>query len=185
MAGGGAEDFLKFINDGEAQWSLLAAKAPIADVSNAFAKFAKTAHVDRNVPIKPEGGGNDEVAPATAVVQVRDNPWVVISRTLFYVNEAAINEVTEATAALSKSLKTQVLAFAAADESEAIACDLFEDGKQIKHADDIEAAKEMIRKLGIYLPARYPQIKGKRSWLAVAKISADKVERADLVAIKS
>lgn len=178
-ARGGAADFLEFIADGEPEWSLLAVKAPIDDVSNAFAKFAMPAKPDRQVPLEPDDD-DGVVAPRIAVVQVRDNPWVVIFRTLFHVDEAAINQVREAAAALSESLKTQALAFAGTDTSEGIAFDLFERGNPIEHSDDIDRVRQVLLESGVYLPACYPQTQGSRSWLAVAKKSANKVQRADL-----
>lgn len=182
---GGAGDFLDFIADGEPEWSLLAVKAPIDDVSDAFATFAKIAQPDRQVPLEPADDEEGVVAPRIAVVQVRDNPWVVIFRTLFHVDKAAINQVREAAAALSELLKTQALAFAGADPSEEIAFDLFERGKPGEHTDDIDRARQVLLESGVYLPACYPQSKGNRSWLAVAKKSAKKVGRADLFAAPS
>ena len=177
----GAVDFLEFISDGESEWSLLAVKAPIDEVSDAFAEFAKLRKSDRNVPLEPAKDEDGVVAPLIAAVQMRDNPWVVIFRTVFHVNEAAVSQVREAAGVLSQSLQTRALAFAGADLSEEIAFDLFEQGTPIAHADDVDRAAEFILESGVYLPACYPQSKGKRSWLAVTRKSAKRVERADLL----
>ena len=200
----GAAHFLKFIYDGEAEWALLAVQAPLKPVADAFMKQAKAKKRDRDVPLKPAGAGHDEVAPLVAVVQMWDNPWTIIFRSLFQVDEAGLGGVVEAAKLLSKQLKTRGIAFVGEDTSGALGYDLFEKGRLLERAvweegadfsifestsrkrPDLDTvdnrfADEVFRQQGIYLPACYPVTKGKRSWLAIEKASAGAIQRADLI----
>ena len=202
----GADHFLKFIYDGEAEWSLLAVRAPLKRVADAFMKLSQAKKRERDVPLKTAAGAGAEVAPLVALVQPWDNPWTVIFRSLFHVDEAALNGVVAAARLLSRQLKTKAIAFVAEDKSGALGYDLFEKGKLLERAvweegadftvfesttrkqPDLDAVDskftdEVFRQLGIYLPACYPVTKGKRSWLAVQQASASAVERADLIAL--
>ena len=202
----GAAHFLKFIYDGEAEWSLLAVKAPLKKTAEAFMEWSKAKKRERDVPYKAAAGGPDEVAPLVVVAQPWDNPWTVIFRSLFHVDEAALNGVVEAAGLLSNQLKTSAIAFVGEETSGALGYDLFEKGKLLERAvwedgaefslfestrrkkPELEAvddkfADEVFRQQGIYLPACYPVTKGKRSWLAVEKASAGAIERADLIAL--
>ena len=202
----GAAHFLKFIYNGEAEWSLLAVKAPFKPVADAFMKLSKAKKRERDVPLKAVAEEFEEVAPLVAVVQLWDNPWTVIFRTLFHVNEAALKGVVEDARLLSRQLKTKAVAFVAEDTSGALGYDLFEKGNLLERAlweegagfhsfestsrkepdldpVDDKFTDEVFRQQGIYLPACYPVTKGKRSWLAVGKASAGAIERADLIAL--
>jgi len=64
--------------------------------------------------------------------------------------------------------------------------DHFDNGQGLGYRDfddgDQDAIDGFFRQEGIYPPACYPKTKGKRSWLAVEKIST--IERADLLSLK-
>jgi ankyrin repeat protein len=181
----GAAHFLEFIYDGEAEWSLLAVKADIEPVTEAFTKLCKAEKCERDVEVKKAASG-DELAPLIAVVKLKDNPWTVIYWSLFHVDEAALNGITESAKELSARLTTKSITFASQDTSGAIASGQFENGKDVESRDfddDDEATNSYFAELGIYLPACYPKTKGKRSWLAAEKSSAAVIERADLIGL--
>jgi ankyrin repeat protein len=180
----GAAHFLKFISDGQDEWAILAIKAPLDDVTNAFSKLTKSKSVKRDVPRKTDAEKLDEIAPAVAVVKIADNPWAIVLRSLFHLNESILLQLTESTAALSSQLKTRAIVFANHDASDAPDITVFENGKSrgdpIEISDD-SAADEFFRNEGIYLPACYPKAKGKRAWLCIETMSADRIERVDLI----
>jgi ankyrin repeat protein len=178
----GAAHFLKFIADGEPEWALVAIRAPVEQVGQAFAEFAKPGTLKTSVPMKAAKGEMDEVAHAFAIVAIASNPWTIISLSLFYVNEAAIDQATEAARSISAQLKTRAIAFFSAGEDAIILT--FENGTEtdsgIPSADHEEAGR-FFRKQGIYLPACYPQSDGEEAWLTIEKASADRIDRADLI----
>ncbi len=184
---GGASDFLKFISDGEAEWALLAIKAPIDQTTEALAAFLKSGSVKPNVPIRKAAKDMDEVAKAIAVVSVASNPWTVVFLSLFYASEAIIKQAEDAARSLSRRLKTTAVVYAGEDTSEVGNILQFEMGDAagdgLKMVDEDEADK-IFSEYGIYLPACYPKMKATRAWLAVEKASADRIERADLVVVR-
>lgn len=179
----GAAHFLEFIYDGEAEWSLLAVKADIEPVTEAFTKRCKAKRCERNVEVKKAAGTGDELARLIAVVKVKDNPWTVIYWSLYHVNESALTGITRSAKELSTQFKTKSVTFASEDTSGAIASKQFENGKDsgTREFDDDEDINSFFAELGIYLPTCYPKIRGKRSWLAAEKSSAASIERADLI----
>src|SRR6267143_481065 len=90
----GVTDFLKFMHDGQPEWSLLAVKAPIEEVSEEFADFHGANTIAKDVPRKP-GAEYDDVETLVAVVQVKGNPWTIIFRSLLYVDDSHLEAVAE------------------------------------------------------------------------------------------
>jgi hypothetical protein len=200
----GITHFLDFAYGGEPEWSLFAVKAPIEAVSAAFAEYAKAERRLTDVPRKAAGGDGDELAQLAAVVQIKDNPWTVVYRSLLWVDSPQLEGVPREARELSARLKTNAVAFIAEDTSGAMAYELFEVGKSLENAEwesggdffsfkstlrkkpvleevGDEFADEFFREQGIYLPSCYPMSEGDKHWLAVDEVSASVVERADLI----
>jgi hypothetical protein len=199
----GVADFLKFMYDGHPDWSLLAIKAPIEEVSEEFADFRGADTLLRDVPRKPAEAYED-VASLVSVVQVKGNPWVVVFRSLLYVDARQLEGIVEEAKELSGRLSTRAIAFVGEDTSGALSYDLFEQGKVLESAEwevggefsrfksslrkrpaqetvGDEFADGVFREQGIYLPCCYPKSEGGEAWLAVEKISDGVIERADLI----
>jgi ankyrin repeat protein len=202
----GAAHFLKFIYDGQAEWTLVTVKAPLKKVADELEKMSGAKKRDRDVSLRNAGEEPEEVAQLVAVVQPEGNPWTVIFRTIYHANSDALKGVVEWAKSFSKTLKTQAISFASEDTSGALAYDLFEKGKLVERAEwegedgfhyfestrreepELEAidhkfVDQLFRELGIYLPACYPTIRGKRPLLLIDKLSADTIQRADLFAL--
>jgi len=175
-----ASDFLKLVNTGEAEWALLAVKAPFDAVSDAYLKFTKSKSRQENVPIRPAADA-EEIPLLAAVVKVKDSPWTIILYTIFWIRLPDAKHVDEAAKELSKSLQTRALAWIGREETDNGRCVLFEDGKKIATANNARAITLLTRE-DVRVPAYYPTRKGDESWLAVEKSSLSKVERADLIA---
>src|SRR4051794_12693937 len=124
----GVSDFLKFIYDGQPEWSLLAVKAPMDEGSEEWADFRGAHNVSRDVPREP-GKEYDDMGSHVAVVQVKGNPWTIIFRSLQYVDERQMEGVVEDAKELSARLSTRAISFLGEDTSGAIAYKLFEKGK--------------------------------------------------------
>ena len=199
----GVTDFLKFMHDGQPEWSLLAVKAPIEEVSEEFADFHGANTIAKDVPRKP-GAEYDDVETLVAVVQVKGNPWTIIFRSLLYVDDSHLEAVAEDAKELSARLGTRAVTFIGEDTSGANAFKLFEKGKLLEDVEwenggdffrfksslrkrpplesvDDEFVDGIFRELGVYLPACYPMSERGDSWLAVEKDSLEVVERADLI----
>ena len=175
-----ASDFLKLVNTGEAEWALLAVKAPFDAVSDTYLKFVKGNSREENVALRLAADG-EEVPPLAAVVKVKNSPWTIILRTIFYVRSPDLKHVTGAAKELSKSLKTRALSYVGTEESENGECELFDSGKSLATADDDDSIALLTRE-NILLPACYPTRDGDKPWLAIEKPSIPMVERADLIA---
>jgi len=199
----GLRDFLEFMYNGQPEWALVAIKSPAEEVSEEWVDFRGAKSVHRDVPIKP-GGEYGDLAPLVAIVQVKDNPWAILFRSLLYVDESHLDSVVEEAKEFSARLNTRSITFIGEDTSGANSYQLFEKGKSLEEAEwevggeffkfkstlrkrpeldkvTEEFAQELFREEGIYVPACYPMAEEEETWLAVEKASADTIERADLI----
>ena len=199
----GARHFLEFMYDGQPEWALFAVKAPAEEVSEEWVDFRGAKAVHRAVPIKA-GGEYDEIANAVAIVQVKNNPWTIVYRSILYVDEAHVEPTIEEAKEFSARLNTRAMSFIGEDTSGANSFSLFEKGKVIEEAEwevggqffkfkstrrkrpDLEKVTDefidgIFREEGIYVPACYPLGEEEDMWLAVQKSSMELVERADLI----
>ncbi len=189
--------------NGQPEWALVAIKSPAEEVSEEWVDFRGAKSVHRDVPIKP-GGEYGDLAPLVAIVQVKDNPWAILFRSLLYVDESHLDSVVEEAKEFSARLNTRSITFIGEDTSGANSYQLFEKGKSLEEAEwevggeffkfkstlrkrpeldkvTEEFAQELFREEGIYVPACYPMAEEEETWLAVEKASADTIERADLI----
>src|SRR6516164_6160276 len=86
----GVSDFLNLMYDGQPEWSLVAVKAPIEEVTEELADFHGATTIAKDVP-KKAGADYDDVETVVAVVQVKGNPWTIIFRSLLYVDESHLD----------------------------------------------------------------------------------------------
>jgi hypothetical protein len=200
----GVADFLKFMYDGQPEWSLLAVKAPIDEVTDEFADLHGAETVLRDAPRKPTTEKFDDVADQIAIVQVKDSAWTILFRSLLYVDEEHLESINEEAKELSARLNTKAISFIGEDTSGSQAYKFFEKGKLLEEAEwevggELYTFKSKLRKkpaiedVGdefadgffteqeIYLPCCYPKYEDGQSWLAIEKNSIDIIERADLV----
>jgi hypothetical protein len=200
----GIADFLKFMYDGQPEWSLVAVKSSIDEVTEEFADLHGSETVLRDAPRKPTTEKYDDVADQIAIVQVKDNSWTIIFRTLLYVDEENMESAKEDAKELSARLNTKAIMFIGEDTSGSQAYKLFEKGNLLEEAEwevggELYTFKSKLRKkpaveaVGdefaegffteqeIYLPCCYPKNEDGQSWLAVEKNSIELIDRADLV----
>ena len=121
----GVTDFLKFMYDGQPEWSLLAIKASAEEVTEELTDFHGAKNVFKSVEIKP-GAEYDDVEQLVAVVQIKDNPWTIVFRSLLYVDEEGIERAAEDAKELSGRLSTRAISFVGEDTSGANAYKLFD-----------------------------------------------------------
>lgn len=200
----GIRHFLKFMQEGQPEWALFAIRAPIEDVSTAFAEFRAS---KKRVVDVPRRGPTDniDITFLTAVVQIRGNPWTLVFRSLTDIETTHLRRVPEEAKTLSERLATRAVTFFAEDTSGAMGYEIFERGQSLEHADweadELRRFESTLRPRptrerdgdrlvddvfhgeGIYVPCCYPQSDGQDEWLVVEGISADAVERADLIDI--
>jgi len=200
----GIADFLKFMHDGQPEWSLLAIRAHIDEVSDEFADLHGSETILRDAPRKPTTEQYDDVAHQIAIVQTKENPWMIIFRTLLYVDEENIEAANEEAKELSARLNTRAISFIGEDTSSSQGYKLFEKGKLLEEAEweiggELYTFKSKLRKkpalesVGdefaegffaeqeIYIPCCYPKSEDGQSWLAVEKNSVELIDRADLI----
>src|SRR4051812_32109395 len=130
----GLRDFLEFMHNGQPEWALVAVKAPAEEVSEEWVDFRGAKSVHRDVPIKP-GAEYGDLAPLLAVVQVKDNPWAILFRSLLYVDESHLDAVVEEAKEFSARLNTRSITFIGEDTSGANSYQLFEKGKSLEEAE--------------------------------------------------
>ena len=203
----GAAHFLELANNGEPECSLIAVEAPLDKVTEALSQRYKSAKLQQHVEIK-KTRKNDELARYVALIQIKDNHWTIVLRSLFYVNGNDLASVIEDAKALSEKLKTKAISFVSEDTSGAIQFDLFDKGQLIEQAQwtdggsfaafestrrkqpkideiDNKFTTKLFRELGIYLPACYSRGKAKNVCLCAEKQSLDRIEAANLLELGS
>jgi ankyrin repeat protein len=201
----GVKHFLKLMNDGEPEWSLLAVQAPLERITERLSHRYEDAKVLRNVELK-NARKNDELARYVAIIQIKQNPWSVILRSLYHADESGVNATIDDAKFMSGDLKTKAIAFVANDTSGAVEFDLFENGALLERAQwtdgsfsifestrrkqpklnevDDKFADKTFRDLGIYLPACYPRSNGRAACLCVQRSSAERIESAHLMELR-
>lgn len=198
----GIGHFLRFMREGQPEWALFAVKAPIEDVSTAFAEFRSPKKRVVNVPHRGPTG-NIDIAFLTAVVRTRGNPWTLVFRSLTDIDVSHLRRVPEEAKTLSERLATRAVTFFAEDASAAMGYEIFERGQSLERADwEADELKrfestlrqkpalqtdsdkfvdDVFRAEGIYVPCCYPQSDSQTQWLVVEDASAEAVQRADLI----
>lgn len=199
----GVRHFLRFMQEGQPEWALFAIRAPIEDVSTAFAEFRAS---KKRVVDVPRRGPTDniDIAFLTAVVQTRDNPWTLVFRSLTDIETTHFRRVPEEAKTLSERLATRAVTFFAEDTSAGMGYEIFERGHSLERADWADELTRfestlrerptpqqdrdkfvdgVFRDEGIYVPCCYPQSDGQAEWLVVEEVSAETVQRADLIDI--
>src|SRR5437588_2019651 len=199
----GVTDFLKFMYDGQPEWSLLAIKASAEEVTEELTDFHGAKNVFKSVEIKP-GAEYDDVEQLVAVVQIKDNPWTIVFRSLLYVDEEGIERAAEDAKELSGRLSTRAISFVGEDTSGANAYKLFDKGKMLEDVEwetggeffrfksslrkrpALESVEDsfvddFFRQEGVYVPSCYPRADKGEPWLACEKSAEGLIERADLV----
>jgi hypothetical protein len=205
-AGGytGIAHFLKYMQEGQPEWALFAIEAPIEAVSTAFAEFRSC---KRCVVDVPRRGPTDDidVARLSAVVQTKGNPWTVVFRSLTDIESVHLQRVPEEARMLSARLGTRAVTLFAEGTSCGTSYEIFERGQSLEsaawEADELTSfdstlrqrparqqdrdmfVDELFRAEGIYVPCCYPHCEGQDEWLVVEEVSAEAVERADLIDI--
>jgi hypothetical protein len=201
----GAIDFLDFVYDTQPDFSVLAVKAPFAQVVRAYKALRKPARWIPQADCKPAKDGDDvggfTLAP---FVKLRANPWTVMLRSVYELGLEDLEGVFCDAEDLSSKLKTTAVMFVGEDTSGALAFRVFKNGKVTEDIEwedggrfvtfkskvrkkpklnevGHEFVHGVFRKLGIYLPACYVMEKGKKAWLAVEPACASQIERVDLV----
>ena len=197
----GLEDFTGM--DVHPEWSLFAVKAPADAVAKALADFRKALRFERSVSLK-QSKKFEQVAPLTAVVGIKANPWAVVLRSIGVVSAQELEGVPEEAKTISAELKTRAATFLFEDTSNAMGYALYERGRVLEEAEwecggamtsftstlrqrpegrrfNADFADQLFRGEGIYIPACYPRLEGGRVWLSVQKSSAGLIDRAHLL----
>jgi hypothetical protein len=203
----GIADFMNFVNDTEPEWTLLAVKAPIEQAAGAFADLRKTDRWLHDVPRRDSKEDDDLDTSLAMALQLRDSPWTVIIRDLFDYTEPGHKGIAQDARTLSAKFKTRAIAFSGEDTAGVLAYDLFDGGQLLERAEweeggeffvfrstlrkqptinevGQEFADEVFREQGIYVPACYAKSEEEDAWICVEKVSADSIERADLIGLE-
>jgi hypothetical protein len=183
----GASDLLAFIEDwGHPEWVVLAAEAPIEQVSKLLASAHSAKQVLRRVPLRAARKQDNEIAPFVAVVQCASAPWSVVLISLCLpMDSPDVQAAQDDARMLSSKLKTRALTFIGEDASGTMGCHLYRNGKDIERKEwnqsKVRAADKAFTGLGVYLPACYPCAGRGDAWLAINSSSMSRIERADLI----
>ena len=181
-----ASDLLSFIEDwGHPEWVVLAAEAPIDQVSTLYATVCSARERLTEVPVRAPRKKDNEIAPLIALVQPKECTWTVILRILCLpIGMPDITNAEKVCQTMSAKLKTRTLAFFGEDTSFAMSYMLYQNGKKVGSKDwesQRDSADAEFAALGIYLPACYPRREGKTTWVCARESSLDRIQRADVV----
>jgi hypothetical protein len=158
----GVSDFLAFIGDwGHPEWIVLAAEAPLDQVSGLLAAAHSAKRVQHEVSIRAAGKQDNEIAHLVAVVQCAKALWSVALVSLCLpIGEEDFKSAQDDARMLSAKLKTRALAFIGEDTSGAMGYHLYRNGREIEHKEweqsKRRAADRAFGEIGLYLPACYP-----------------------------
>ncbi len=163
----GSLDFVRMIYDGHPEYSLLAVKAPIEAVIDAFIEFRegqttrsrrdwrsmtmkfdqladRNIQWEKNIALLPESSDNEgefdsESGMMIPVIQVQDSEWVVIIRSLSWVDLEHFDDVPQETKFLSEKFQTDAITMMEEDTSSSVSYELFKNGESVEvfeHADE-------------------------------------------------
>jgi hypothetical protein len=161
----GSLDFVRMIHDGQPEYSLLAVKAPIEDVIEAFIEFrsgqssrkrsdwrsmtvktdalaSRQLKWDKNIALLPEGTeceGEFEQGMPIPVLQVANSEWVVIIRSLSWLDSEQIDNVPLEAKFLSQKFQTDAITLMEEDTSASISYELFQQGESIESLEFCDA----------------------------------------------
>ena len=123
----GVHDFLRHLETGEPDWTVLAARAPIARASAALAQI-RQAEVDEDVARRSLAPKDHE----SFALQLVGHPWTLEYRTLFWIRGADFDSLLHDARALSEQLAIETLAFSGADVSGTVEVTRFRAGARIE-----------------------------------------------------
>jgi hypothetical protein len=122
-----------FLHQDEQEWALLAVKAPIDEVTRAFAEFRGVEEWAEDIPkICLDVDNPNRYEDFAAFIEVIYNNWTVILRSL---SDYLGNQVNKEAKFLSEKLKTQAIYCLEEDTSMAMAYRLYDCGKEIEYLE--------------------------------------------------
>ena len=187
--GFGVKHLISFIHDwGHPEWIVIAAEAPIEDVTDAYARLRGATGVFRSVPVKRARKHDTEIAPLVALAKPKRSRWTVIFRSLCLpLREPDIEEAEKDALALSSQLKTKAATFCGGDTSYSMTLSLFAGGKLVerKEWEQTDSADKAFQAAKLYLPACFPCREGGEPWLAVQASSDETIEDAAIVNLEA
>jgi len=183
----GASEFLAFIEDwGHPEWVVLAAEAPVDQVSRLLASAHWSKQVFHHVPIRPARKRDKEIAPLVAVAQCAGSPWTVAYLVLSLpISTPDLTSAQEDARMLSSKLKTRALAFLARTlrvrwPTGSTGTDRTSTRRSGTRHRRVQPTKPLPGWSSICPPC-YPCAERRAAWLAVTDSSALRVESADLI----
>jgi ankyrin repeat protein len=185
----GAKDFISFIHEwGHPEWIVIACKAPLEEVSQAYAGLCGATGAFGSVAMKPARKMDTEIASLVTIAKPRHSAWTVILRSLCVpIQESEIKEAEKDARALSKKLKARTATFCGADTSYSMTWRLFAGGKQVeqKEWEQTVSPGSAFRPAKLYLPACFPCRAEDDPWLAVQASSEGTIETATLLDLET
>jgi hypothetical protein len=161
----GSLDFVQMIYNGHPEYSLLAVKAPIEAVIESWIEFRESQsshqrHDWRSMQMKmdklksrtitwkrqisivteeSEEEGEIENIMHIPVIQVMDTDWVVIIRSLSWLDSEQIDNIPKEASFLSQKLQTQVITLMEEDTSGSVGYSLLDNGEVIESLEFCDA----------------------------------------------
>ncbi len=199
----GGNHFTDLMLAGQAEWAVLAVKAPPEDVARAFAKLRPGVRWYKEVQLK-RAQRFERVSSLCALLRPKANPWTVVLRSVYHISSAEIVGVPKEAKALSGRLSTEAVAYLCESTANSVRYELYiksrlkelaewENGGALSRFSSslglkppqqpvgLEFADQFFRRHGIYLPACYPCSNDKEMWISVVPISTRTIARADLL----
>ncbi|GMU67066.1 MAG: hypothetical protein AMXMBFR36_33400 [Acidobacteriota bacterium] len=180
-ADAGASDFVRRMEEGHPEWTLLAAAAPIERVTPALAALQGA----RAIGFDVAKAGVDAATHGVFVVQFEDHPWTLELLAMGWADRSTpVRELDRTAAELSRELATTVVGFYGSDA--AVACGVHVDRNGVRVATfdsaDLDASAELdrrLRELGLAIPAMAERGDGYCARLEIHGLSVEAVRRLD------
>jgi hypothetical protein len=200
----GITDFAELPQSIRAEWSFWVIRASVEDALRVARTVCRPAQVwDR---VKPEPLGEfDVVSPLSALIGLAASEWVVVVRSVCYVNRALMYSASEEARASSSRLGTDAIAMWAESTSGSISYERFGSGLLVEMAEwdasgitswasrlrsqpkaarvPVEDADELLRDAGVHVPGCYPIAAPKCPRLIATEPAMKVVERASIFEI--
>lgn len=139
----GIFNFLTMIYEGHPEYAVLAVKAPIEQVVTTYLDFLadeeETAdwQWQQRIAVRPSKQ-SESLATGIAVVQLLDNNWVILLRSLFDISGKELDALPKEAQMLSDCLETQAITLIEEDTSGAISYELFDHGELIEGFEECD-----------------------------------------------
>ena len=177
----GVLDFLQHVNQGQPEWTLVAAESDVESVAGVLMELRKGSAWEKNVAARPM----EALPQFTFVIRLKGHDWTVAPMTIGWARLEDFQSARQDARELSQRLGVRALAFFGEDTSGSAGYELYERGERVELVEweggNPKKIDRAIAALGLYVPACAFDSDGRNARLEIEGIALDDIERADYV----